>query len=182
MGLEHRAARPVRSSAATPAAPANPDPSELRKAEVEPICKKYLELRYRLMPYMYSGRARVHETGLPIMRALWLHHPDDPRRWRAAISICGVATSRVAGGREGSDAAGAVSAARHWFDFWTEERVEGGREIERAVDLATMPLYVRAGAIVPLGPVKEYAERAGRRAAELVDLPGRGRPVRSLRR
>ncbi|HEX9367923.1 MAG TPA: DUF5110 domain-containing protein, partial [Vicinamibacterales bacterium] len=49
-------------------------------------------------------------------------------------------------------------------DFWTEVRAEGGREIDRAVDLATMPLYVRAGAIVPMGPVKQYT-------AEPVDGP-----------
>jgi alpha-glucosidase/alpha-D-xyloside xylohydrolase len=51
-----------------------------------------------------------------------------------------------------------------WFDFWTGERVEGGREISRKVDLETMPLYVRAGTILPLGPVKQYAE-------EKVDQP-----------
>jgi alpha-glucosidase/alpha-D-xyloside xylohydrolase len=45
-----------------------------------------------------------------------------------------------------------------WFDFWTEERVEGGREVDRAVDLETMPLHVRAGAILPFGPVRQYAD------------------------
>lgn len=43
-----------------------------------------------------------------------------------------------------------------WYDFWTEESVQGGREISRQVDLATLPLYVRAGAVLPLGPVKQY--------------------------
>src|ERR1700678_4388168 len=43
-----------------------------------------------------------------------------------------------------------------WYDFWTGERVEGGNEVVRKVDLETMPLYVREGAIVPLGPVKQY--------------------------
>ena len=43
-----------------------------------------------------------------------------------------------------------------WHDFWTNDRLEGGREIDRGVDLATMPLFVRAGAIVPLGPVMQY--------------------------
>ncbi|HET9402945.1 MAG TPA: glycoside hydrolase family 31 protein, partial [Candidatus Acidoferrales bacterium] len=56
----------------------NPDPSELHNAAVEPICKKYLELRYRLLPYLYSAVHEGHETGLPIMRALWLHYGDDP--------------------------------------------------------------------------------------------------------
>jgi len=45
-----------------------------------------------------------------------------------------------------------------WHDFWTGERHEGGREISRAVDLKTTPLYVRAGGIVPMGPVLQYTE------------------------
>ena len=67
---------------------ANPDPSELHNADVEPICRKYLELRYRLMPYLYSVVREGCQTGLPIMRALWLHHPDDPtaRRSRRRVS------------------------------------------------------------------------------------------------
>jgi len=51
-----------------------------------------------------------------------------------------------------------------WYDFWTGERLAGGREISRAVDLETLPLYVRAGAILPLGPVKQYT-------GEPTDLP-----------
>ncbi len=43
-----------------------------------------------------------------------------------------------------------------WYDFWTEERIEGGREINRTVDLSTLPLYVRAGAILPMGPIQQY--------------------------
>jgi alpha-glucosidase (family GH31 glycosyl hydrolase) len=45
-----------------------------------------------------------------------------------------------------------------WYDFWTQEKVDGGREISRPVDLATMPLYVSAGAVIPLGPVKQYTD------------------------
>ena len=54
-----------------------PDPKELHNPEVEPICRKYLELRYRLLPYMYTAVREAHDTGMPIMRALWLHYPDD---------------------------------------------------------------------------------------------------------
>jgi alpha-glucosidase (family GH31 glycosyl hydrolase) len=46
----------------------------------------------------------------------------------------------------------------NWYDFWSGERLEGGREITRPVDLETMPLYMRAGSILPLGPVKQYAD------------------------
>ena len=136
---------------------ANPDESELHNAAVEPICRKYLELRYRLMPYLYSAVRECCETGLPILRALWLHYPDDA-----------VAVSRGDEYLWGRDMLvapvtekGATSRKLYlprgvWYDFWTEEKIEGGREIARAVDLTTMPLYARGGAIIPLGPVKQY--------------------------
>jgi alpha-glucosidase (family GH31 glycosyl hydrolase) len=59
-----------------------------------------------------------------------------------------------------------------WFDFWTEERVEGGRETGRAVDLETMPLHVRAGAILPLGPVRQWADEPVDAPLTLVVYPG----------
>jgi alpha-glucosidase/alpha-D-xyloside xylohydrolase len=134
-----------------------PAESELHNAAVEPICRKYLELRYRLMPYLYSAVRECSTTGMPILRALWLHYPDDPAAivrgdeylWGRDLLVAPVvekgATSRRLYLPRGS-----------WFDFWTEERVDGGREIDRAVDLETLPLYVRAGAIVPMGPVRQY--------------------------
>jgi alpha-glucosidase/alpha-D-xyloside xylohydrolase len=136
---------------------ANPDESELHNAAVEPICRNYLELRYRLMPYLYSVVRECCETGLPIMRALWLHYPDDAIAaargdeylWGRDILVAPV-TERGATSRKLYLPRGV------WYDFWTEAMVEGGREIERTVDLATMPLYLRAGAIIPLGPVKQY--------------------------
>ena len=59
-----------------------------------------------------------------------------------------------------------------WYDFWTGERVEGGREIDRPVDLATMPLYVRSGTILPIGPVKQYALEPSDEPLTLVIYPG----------
>jgi hypothetical protein len=47
-------------------------------AAIEPICRKYLNLRYQLMPYLYSAVRECTQTGMPILRAIWLHYPDDP--------------------------------------------------------------------------------------------------------
>jgi alpha-glucosidase/alpha-D-xyloside xylohydrolase len=139
---------------------ANPDPGELRNPHVEPIARKYLELRYRLLPYTYSIARECCLTGLPMMRALWLHHPDDAQAvgrgdqflWGRDILVSPVtekgATSRTLYLPRGT-----------WYDFWTGERLEGGREINRAVDLETMPLHVRAGSILPLGPVKQWVDQ-----------------------
>ena len=135
----------------------NPTEAELHNDQVEPICKKYLELRYRLMPYLYTAVRETHDTGLPIMRSLWLHDPDDPLAaacadeylWGPDILVAPVVEQHARFRR--------VYLPRGpWYDFWTGERVEGGREISRQVDLETLPLYVRAGAVLPMGPVKQY--------------------------
>ena len=138
---------------------ADPDPKELHNPEVEPIVKKYLELRYRLLPYTYTVARECTEAGLPMMRALWLHHPRDARAvargdqflWGRDLLVSPVvekgATSRKLYLPQGV-----------WYDFWSDEKLDGGREIERAVDLATMPLHVRVGAILPLGPIKQYVD------------------------
>jgi alpha-glucosidase (family GH31 glycosyl hydrolase) len=148
-------------------------PTELHNAAVEPICRKYLELRYRLMPYLYTAVRETHDTGLPIMRALWLHYPDDPAAvargdeylWGRDFLVAPVvekgATSRTLYLPHGE-----------WHDYWTEERVQGGREITRPIDLATTPLYVRAGAIVPIGPVRQYSDEPSDEPLALTVYPG----------
>ena len=136
---------------------ANPDESELHNPNVEPICRKYLELRYSLMPYLYTAVRECCETGMPVMRALWLHYPDDPAAvahgdeylWGRDILVAPVT-------EKGATSRKLYLPCGSWYDFWTEEKLEGGREVSRPVDLATMPLYVRSGAIIPLGPVKQY--------------------------
>jgi hypothetical protein len=152
---------------------ANPDRGELHNADVEPICRKYLELRYRLMPYLYSAARESHETGVPILRALWLHHPDDAAAvargdeylWGRDLLVAPVVEKGAASRR-------LYLPRGDWYDFWTGERITGGREIERAVDLATMPLYARAGAILPFGPLRQYTGESVDAPLELVVYPG----------
>jgi alpha-glucosidase (family GH31 glycosyl hydrolase) len=134
-----------------------PDASQLHDARVEPICKKYLELRYRMLPYLYSTVRECATTGMPIMRALWLHFPDDSKAvacedeylWGRSVLVAPVV-------ERGASTRRVYLPPSAWYDFWTNERLEGGREISRPVDLETMPLYVRAGSILPLGPVKQF--------------------------
>ena len=143
----------------------SPPPSELRNAQVEPICRKYLELRYRMMPYLYSLVREASLTGLPILRAMWLHHPDDPVAvargdqylWGRDILVAPVVEKNASSRR-------LYLPRGTWYDYWTGRPETGGREIDRAVDLETTPLYVRAGAVIPMGPLKQYT-------AEPVDGP-----------
>jgi alpha-glucosidase/alpha-D-xyloside xylohydrolase len=128
---------------------------------IEGICKKYLDLRYQLMPYTYTVVYEAHETGMPIMRPLWLHYPQDATAvargdeylWGRDLLVAPVV-------KKGAVERTLYLPAGRWFDYWDETgaAIEGGREITRPVDLATMPLYVRAGAIVPHGPQENYTE------------------------
>jgi alpha-glucosidase (family GH31 glycosyl hydrolase) len=151
----------------------NPDASELRRPEVEPILRKYLELRYRLLPYIYTLARESHDTGMPMMRALWLHESEDPDAVARGDEYLFGPDLLVAPVTEKGASSRRLYLPRGvWIDFWTEERFEGGREIERAVDLETIPLFVRAGAILPLGPVKQYSGESVDAPLTLVLYPG----------
>jgi alpha-glucosidase (family GH31 glycosyl hydrolase) len=142
-----------------------PDASQLHDARVELICRKYLELRYRMLPYLYSAVHECATKGMPIMRALWLHFPDDPKAvecgdeylWGRSVLVAPVV-------EKGATTRRVYLPRSAWYDFWSGERLAGGREITRPVDLETMPLFVREGSILPLGPVKQFS-------AEKVDEP-----------
>jgi alpha-glucosidase/alpha-D-xyloside xylohydrolase len=136
---------------------ANPDASELHNAAVEEICRKYLELRYRLMPYLYSVVREGCRSGLPIMRSLWLHYPEDAgARARGDEYLWGPSILVAPVTEKGATARRVYLPRGLWYEFWTGEAVTGGREISRPVDLATIPLYASAGAIVPMGPLRQY--------------------------
>jgi alpha-glucosidase (family GH31 glycosyl hydrolase) len=134
-----------------------PKPEELHDKAVEVICRKYLNLRYQLLPYLYSSVAQTHRTGMPLMRSLWLDFPHDPKAAAVEDSYLWGDSILVAPVLESGAASRSVYLPRGaWWDYWKNARLQGGVEVMREVDLETMPLFVRAGAILPLGPVKQH--------------------------
>lgn len=151
----------------------HPDPADLKDDRIEPICRQYLELRYRLLPYLYTAVRESAATGLPIIRAMWLHHADDPAAVARGDQYLFGRDILVAPVTEKGATSRRLYLPRgRWYDHWTGEAIEGGHEIERPVDLATMPLYVRAGAVLPLGPVKQYSGEASDEPLTLLIHPG----------
>jgi alpha-D-xyloside xylohydrolase len=122
-------------------------------SQAEPILEKYLRLRYQLMPYIYSLAYQTWLTGAPFMRALPLDFPLDakvadlrdeymlgPAFLVAPVTEQG-ATSRQVYLPTGAD----------WYNYWTSERAKGGQTITVTAPIDTIPLFVRAGSIIPLG-------------------------------
>ncbi|HKD07747.1 MAG TPA: TIM-barrel domain-containing protein [Bryobacteraceae bacterium] len=151
----------------------HPDPSELRDPSIEPVCRKYLELRYRLMPYLYSAVKETCETGMPIMRAMWLHYPQDQiatARGDQYLYGRDILVAPVV--EKGATTRSVWLPAGDWYDFWTKEKFGGGREISRKVDLETIPLFIRAGTVLTMGPVRQYTSETVEGPLELFVYPG----------
>ncbi|HEY9227147.1 MAG TPA: TIM-barrel domain-containing protein [Gemmatimonadaceae bacterium] len=145
------------NSAVNPNDPRNILQSEMNNPAIEPVAKKYDELRYQLMPYTYTLAWEARATGMPLMRAMWLHYPTD--------SIARGLGSQYLWGRDlliapvfekGATRRSVYLPAGDWYDWWTNAKSAGGQTVTRDVDLATMPIFVRAGAIIPVDPVRQY--------------------------
>ena len=125
--------------------------------EVEAICRRFAELRYRLLPYTYTLAWEAHTLGLPLMRPLVLNYPDDPRVWTLGHEFLWGDDLLVAPvTREGATAWPVYLPAGRWYDFWTGDRYEGPGGITVPAPLDRLPLLVRAGAILPMGPVVQH--------------------------
>jgi len=128
--------------------------------KVEPILIAYDKLRYRLMPYIYSLAWRVTNGDYTIQRPLLMD-------WRNDASTRDIGDQFMFGPAVLVSPVLQAEATRRtlylpdssaWFDFWTGTTQKGGREIDADAPLDRIPLYVRAGSILPLGPEIEYAD------------------------
>ena len=121
--------------------------------QAEPILEKFLRLRYQLMPYIYSLGYQTWLTGAPFMRALPLDFPNDPDVTDLRDEYMFGPAFLVAPITEQGASSRAVylPAGADWYNYWTNERVKGGQTITASAPIDTMPLFVRAGSIIPMG-------------------------------
>jgi alpha-glucosidase/alpha-D-xyloside xylohydrolase len=141
--------------------PRNIQQSAMNNPTIEPVVKKYDELRYQLMPYTYTATREARDLGLPLMRAMWLHYPTDTIAARIGDQYLWGRDLLIAPVHEkGATQRTVYLPAGEWYDWWTNARSTGGRMVTRDVDLATMPIYVRAGAIIPVDPIRQYTSEA----------------------
>ncbi|MBI3514154.1 MAG: glycoside hydrolase family 31 protein [Proteobacteria bacterium] len=123
----------------------------------ETICRDYLELRSRLMPYTYTLAWQARRQGLPMMRPLVLNYPDDPATWDLGTQYLWGDDILVAPvTRKGATQWTVYLPAGIWHDYWTQEAYQGPAGVTVAAPLDRLPLLVRSGAILPQGPVMQH--------------------------
>ncbi|HZM11314.1 MAG TPA: glycoside hydrolase family 31 protein [Candidatus Limnocylindrales bacterium] len=133
------------------------------------ILTSYDKLRYRLMPYIYSLAWKVTSEGYTPMRALVMDFPGD----RSALDVPDQFLFGPAFLVNPVATAGATSRSVYlpsgaiWYDFWTGASLSGGETVRAAAPLETMPLYIRAGSIVPMDPELQYTSE---KPADLIEL------------
>ncbi|OQP68579.1 glycoside hydrolase family 31 protein [Niastella populi] len=136
--------------------------------------KKFIDLRYRLLAYNYSHAWQVTARAGTMMRALVMDFAADEKVWNIdneymfgkSLLVCPVTDSMYTGRKNGETTVDLqtikkqklyLPAGTSWFDFWTGEKLQGGQEVEKETPVDVMPLYVKAGSIIPLSPLQQYA-------------------------
>lgn len=156
--------------------------------------EKYINLRYRLLPYIYSTSWQVTSNKSTFMRPLILdfasdsavRNIDNQYMFGKSIMACPVTESMYMtfkkDGKKYRDAKPDFSSIKQskiylpkggcWYDFWTGEKLQGGQTIERDAPIDLMPLYIKSGSIIPWAPKVQYAEEKRWDALEIRVYPG----------
>jgi alpha-D-xyloside xylohydrolase len=153
----------------------NPSENELWSygADAQKILVDYDTLRYKLMPYIYSEAWQVTSNHGTLMRPLVMDWREDVEAQNTgdeylfgpSILVAPVTT-------EGATSRTVYLPEAKWYDFWTGAVVQGGKRIQADAPLSKLPLFVRAGSIVPFGPSMEWATQKAEDPIELRVYPG----------
>jgi alpha-D-xyloside xylohydrolase len=138
----------------------NPDENELWSygPDAQTILVKFDRLRYRMLPYIYSLAWKTTSEGYTPMRPLAMDFRTDVRAQNTGDEFMYGPAFLVNPVTEPAATARQVYLpGAKWYDFWTGSALEGGRPINADAPLDRLPLYVRAGSILPLGPEEEWS-------------------------
>ncbi len=125
--------------------------------EVEGICRAYIQLRYQLLPYLYTLFLEAHRQGTPILRPMAWQAPHDSTALAIGDQFMLGPSLLVAPIlQQGATARTVYLPAGVWYDFWSGELLHGRSRLVAEAPLDLIPLYVRAGSILPLGGVRHH--------------------------
>ena len=126
-------------------------------ANITDIVRKFIEIRYELLPYLYTAFWRYAEEGVPILKSLVLFDQEDRHtHYRNDEFICGEKILACPIAEPNAKGRRMFIPKGEWYNFWDNELIEGGEEVWVDADLDSMPIFIKAGAIIPKYPVQQY--------------------------
>lgn len=144
---------------------------------------KFDNLRYRLLPYIYSLAAKITTENYTLMRGLSFDFRNDANVYNikdeymfGPAFLVNPVTEQLYTGANGTDKEKTrkvyLPGSGEWYNFWTGEVLKGGQTIDAPAPIAILPLYVKAGSIIPMAPETEYATQKSNKDIELRIYPG----------
>ncbi len=151
---------------------------------------KFINLRYRLLPYIYSNAWRVTSRSYTIMRPLVMDFPGDEKvqninneyMFGPSILVRPVTqplyTKRIGKDSSSTDFSKVrtvnlyLPKGSDWYNFWTGKKINGGQQISSDAPINQIPLYVRAGSVLPMGPFEQYSTQKPGAPIEVRIYPG----------
>ncbi|WP_055443143.1 glycoside hydrolase family 31 protein [Lacinutrix himadriensis] len=127
--------------------------------EITDIVRKFVEIRYQLLPYLYTAFWKYINDGTPILKSLVLydqedtatHYRSDEFVYGEQILVCPILEPNGKGRRM-------YVPKGKWYNFWTDEVIEGGREVWVDAELDSMPMFIKEGAVIPKYPIQQYVD------------------------
>ena len=135
---------------------------------VTDIVRKFIEIRYQLLPYLYTTFWKYTDEGMPILKSLVLfdqkdtntHYRNDEFIFGEKILVCPIIEANSKGRRM-------YIPRGNWYNFWNKSIIEGGEEVWVDADIDSMPIFVKEGAIIPKYPIQQYV---GEKVIEQLEL------------
>jgi len=125
--------------------------------EITDIVRKFIELRYQLLPYLYTSFWQYLDEGIPMLKSMVMfdqedvhtHYRNDEFIFGNQILVCPIVEPNSKGRRM-------YIPKGKWFNYWDDTIIEGGKEMWVEADLDSVPLFVKEGAIIPKYPIQQY--------------------------
>lgn len=142
--------------------------------EFEEVARKFIDIRYQLLPYIYSEARKLTTSSKLLMSPLVYQFPNDKNTWEVkdqfffgeSLLVCPV-TQYKARSRK------LYLPKGDWYNYWSGKKIEGGRTIEADAPLDEVPLYVKAGSIIPMGPKIQYSTQKTEEPLCIKIFPGK---------
>ncbi|WCO03036.1 glycoside hydrolase family 31 protein [Psychroserpens ponticola] len=127
--------------------------------DVTDIVRKFIELRYQLLPYLYTAFWHHIDQGRPILKSLVLYDQEDVQThyrtdefiYGENILVCPIIEQNARGRRM-------YVPRGNWYNYWTNELIKGGKELWVDANIESMPIFIKEGAIIPKYPIQQYVD------------------------